>query len=46
MRALEIESDPIAEDFYTRKGARRVSVTVTNVEGQRRDLPLLHYDLA
>ena len=45
-RALEIESDPNAEGFYRRMGARRVGVTVTNIEGQRRELPLLRYDLA
>jgi GNAT superfamily N-acetyltransferase len=45
-RVLEIESDPNAEGFYKRMGARRVGVTVTNIEGQRRELPLLRYDLA
>jgi GNAT superfamily N-acetyltransferase len=45
-RALEIEADPNAEGFYRRMGARRVGVTVTNIEGQRRELPLLRYDLA
>ena len=45
-RALEIEADPNAEGFYKRMGARRVDVTVTNIEGERRELPLLRYDLA
>lgn len=45
-RALEIEADPNAEGFYKRMGAQRVGVTVTNIEGQRRELPLLRYDLA
>jgi GNAT superfamily N-acetyltransferase len=45
-RTLRIEADPNAEGFYTRMGARHVGVTVTNIEGQRRELPLLLYDLA
>lgn len=45
-RALKIEADPNAEGFYARMGARRVGVTVTNIEDQRRELPLLLYDLA
>ncbi|HEX7518237.1 MAG TPA: GNAT family N-acetyltransferase [Chthoniobacterales bacterium] len=45
-RTLKIESDPNAEGFYARMGARRVGVTVTNIEDQRRELPLLRYDLA
>jgi GNAT superfamily N-acetyltransferase len=42
---LKIEADPNAEGFYTRLGARRVGVTVTSIENQRRELPLLQYDL-
>ncbi len=42
---LKIEADPNAEGFYTRMGARRVGVTVTSIEDQRRELPLLLYDL-
>jgi GNAT superfamily N-acetyltransferase len=44
-RTLRIEADPNAEGFYTRMGARRVGVTVTRIENQRRELPLLRYDL-
>ena len=44
-RTLKIEADPNAEGFYTRMGARRVGVTVTIVEDQRRELPVLQYDL-
>ena len=40
-RKLEIESDPNAEGFYQRMGARRVGVNFTEVEGQRRELPVL-----
>jgi len=45
-RRLKIEADPNAEGFYTRMGARRVGATVTTIENQRRELPLLLYDLA
>jgi GNAT superfamily N-acetyltransferase len=45
-RALQIEADPNAEGFYSRMGARRVGTTVTTMENQRRELPLLVYDLA
>jgi GNAT superfamily N-acetyltransferase len=43
-RELEIESDPNAEGFYLRLGARRVGVSVKELFGQRRELPLLIYD--
>jgi GNAT superfamily N-acetyltransferase len=43
--ALKIESDPNAEGFYKRMGARRVGEAVTEIEGQRRQLPLLVYEL-
>lgn len=44
-RALKIESDPNAEGFYKRMGARRAGKTVTEIDGQRRELPLLAYEL-
>jgi GNAT superfamily N-acetyltransferase len=44
-QTLQIESDPNAEGFYKRMGARRVSANVAEVEGHRRELPLLLYDL-
>jgi ribosomal protein S18 acetylase RimI-like enzyme len=44
-RTLKIEADPNAEGFYTRMGARRVGKAVTEIEDQRRELPLLVYDL-
>lgn len=44
-RLLKIEADPNAEGFYTRMGARRVGETVTEIEGQRRELPCLLYEL-
>jgi GNAT superfamily N-acetyltransferase len=42
---LKIEADPNAEGFYARMGARRVGAAVTDVENQRRELPLLVYYL-
>ena len=44
-RLLKIEADPNAEGFYTRMGARRVGEAVTEIEGQRRELPWLLYEL-
>jgi GNAT superfamily N-acetyltransferase len=44
-RILKIEADPNAEGFYARMGARRVGEAVTEIEGQRRELPLLLYEL-
>jgi GNAT superfamily N-acetyltransferase len=44
-RELEIESDPNAEGFYLRMGARRVGVSLHMVEQQRRELPVLIYHL-
>lgn len=38
---LEIESDPNAEGFYRRMGARRVRVSIGQVDGERRELPVL-----
>jgi GNAT superfamily N-acetyltransferase len=43
---LEIESDPHAEGFYQHLGARRVGVNVHSVEQQRRELPVLIYEIA
>jgi GNAT superfamily N-acetyltransferase len=42
-QSLEIESDPNAEGFYQRMGARRVGTRITELEGQRRELPVLIY---
>jgi len=44
--AIEIESDPNAEGFYLRMGARRTGARVAEVEGERRELPLLVFDLS
>lgn len=38
---LQIESDPNAEGFYQRMGAHRVGSTVSELEEQRRELPIL-----
>jgi GNAT superfamily N-acetyltransferase len=39
--ALDIESDPDAEGFYLRMGAHRIGTKATEVERQKRELPLL-----
>jgi GNAT superfamily N-acetyltransferase len=44
-QAVKIEADPNAEGFYQRMGARRVGTNVTEIEGERRELPLLIYEL-
>src|SRR2546423_7472060 len=41
IEAIEIESDPNAEEFYNRMGARRVGTKRADVDGQTRILPLL-----
>jgi len=42
---LEIESDPNADGFYQRMGARRIGTRVTTWEGQPRELPVLVYEV-
>ena len=42
---LSIEADPNAEGFYRRMGARRVGENVYEIEGHRRELPLLILDV-
>jgi len=42
---LQIESDPNAAGFYEHMGARRVATTVTELEGQPRELPILVYEI-
>lgn len=43
--AMQIESDPNAEGFYKRMGAERVGEVVSEIEGEKRVLPLLTFDL-
>jgi GNAT superfamily N-acetyltransferase len=38
---LEIQSDPHAQGFYTRMGARQVGVCLYELDGQTRSLPIL-----
>jgi predicted N-acetyltransferase YhbS len=40
---IKIEADPNAEGFYKRMGAQRVGTSVSEVEGQKRELPLMEY---
>jgi GNAT superfamily N-acetyltransferase len=42
--AIKIEADPNAEGFYQRMGARRVGTQINEIEGERRELPLLVYE--
>ena len=44
-RGLTIEADPNAELFYRRMGAVRSGVIATEIDGRRRDLPILTFDL-
>jgi hypothetical protein len=43
--SLHIESDPNAEGFYERMGARRVGMNITQLDGEHRELPLLIYEV-
>jgi GNAT superfamily N-acetyltransferase len=43
-RGFDIESDPNAEGFYLRLGARRIGVLKSTVAGHNRETPLLRYD--
>ncbi len=42
---IKIEADPNAEGFYQRVGAVRVGTALSEIEGERRELPLLEYSL-
>ena len=42
-RELEIESDPNARGFYERLGARCVGLKQTEIQQERRELPVLIY---
>jgi GNAT superfamily N-acetyltransferase len=41
--SIKIEADPNAEAFYRHLGAVRIGTNVGEVEGERRELPLLEY---
>jgi GNAT superfamily N-acetyltransferase len=43
---LRIESDPNAERFYLRMGARRIGTVPANMEGVERSLPVLELSTA
>lgn len=40
---IKIEADPNAEGFYERMGAQRVGTSASEVEGEKRALPLMEY---
>jgi GNAT superfamily N-acetyltransferase len=41
--SIRIEADPNAETFYQRMGAKRVGTSVGEVEGEKRELPVMEY---
>lgn len=41
--SFEIEADPNAEGFYLHLGAKRIGTNVSEIDGARRELPLLIY---
>jgi GNAT superfamily N-acetyltransferase len=41
--SIKIEADPNAEGFYQGMGARRTGTAVSEVEGTRRELPLMEW---
>jgi GNAT superfamily N-acetyltransferase len=41
--SIKIEADPNAEGFYKRMGAIRVGTSISQVDGSRRELPLLEF---
>ena len=43
---IKIEADPNAAGFYERMGAKRIGTSVTEIEGQLRELPLLLYTVS
>ena len=43
---IEIDSDPNAEGFYLKMGARRMGEVVSEIEGSRRVLPRLVFDIS
>jgi|SRR5438128_2963339 len=44
-RTVEIESDPNAEGFYRRLGAHGAGTRVSELDGQKRELPVLVYQI-
>jgi GNAT superfamily N-acetyltransferase len=45
LASFEIEADPNAEGFYLHMGAKRIGTNVSEMDGARRELPLLIYRL-
>lgn len=43
---LRIESDPNAEGFYRRMGCLPAGSSISTMDGQRRELPVLHYSIS
>ena len=45
LATFEIEADPNAEAFYLHMGAKRIGTNVSEIGGERRELPLLIYQM-
>jgi GNAT superfamily N-acetyltransferase len=43
LRSMKIEADPNAEGFYCRMGAVRVGTSISEICGERRELPLMEF---
>lgn len=43
VHSIKIEADPNTEGFYKRMGAERVGTRLSEVNGERRELPLLEF---
>ena len=44
--SLKIEADPNAESFYQRMGAELVGTSVSEIDGEPRELPVMEYRLS
>ena len=45
VKAIEIVSDPNAEGFYLKAGAKKIGEVISTIEGRERKLPLLALDI-
>ena len=43
--AIKIEADPNAEEFYKRMGGSRVGTSISEVQGERRELPVMQWSI-
>ncbi|HQR35285.1 MAG TPA: GNAT family N-acetyltransferase [Blastocatellia bacterium] len=45
VKVIEIVSDPNAEGFYLKAGAKKIGEVISTIQGQKRKLPLLALDI-